>query len=94
MGAQYLTFAIPANQDPQEAFAKRRRDDLHEFGHNPYSGTFGAIRGLTVTTHRFGARAEAARYCEERAEKWENALAVRFTEDGKEWWLIGGWAPS
>jgi hypothetical protein len=93
MGAQFISFAIPATQDPLKAFARRRRADLHEYGHDPYSGTFGAIPGLTVTGCRFGTGAEAVLYCEEYAEKWENALAVRFTDQGQEWWLIAGWAP-
>jgi hypothetical protein len=93
MGAQFISFAIPATQDPLKAFAGRRRADLHEYGHDPYSGTFGAIPGLTVTGCRFGTGAEAVLYCEEYAGKWENALAVRFTDEGQEWWLIAGWAP-
>ena len=93
MGAVFISFAIPADHDPQKAFARRRRAELHEYDHNPYSGTFGAIPGLTVTGYYFGTGAEAVRYCENHAEKWKNALAVRFTDQGKEWWLIAGWAP-
>lgn len=94
MGATEVYFSVPGSADPGAAFVSRREHDLREFGHDPYSGTFGTVPGVRVE-HRppFPTFDAALDYCLENTDKGSHALAVRYqARDESVRWLVAGWA--
>lgn len=94
MGATEVHFTVPESADPAEAFTARREYDLREFGHDPYSGTFGTIPGVRVDRRpAFPTLDGAIAYCLEHTDKGTHALAVRYqARAGCVRWLVAGWA--
>lgn len=94
MGATEVYFTVPESSDPGEAFVARREHDLHEFGHDPYSGTFGTVPGVRVDRRpAFPTFDAALAYCLEHTDKGTHALAVRYrARDETVRWLVAGWA--
>ncbi len=79
MRATEVYFSIPGWADPGEAVVSRREHDLHEFGYDPYSGTFGTVPDVRVERRQpFPTFDAALSYCQERTDKGNHALAVRY----------------
>lgn len=95
MGAIFITMRVDSTNksNVKEAFKERVDEDIYEYGHNCYNGTFSTMEGLSLSDKEFTDANEAREYISDNTEKWENALAVTVKEDGKEpFTLIGGWA--
>ncbi len=94
MGAQFIT--MTAKGDPEKAFAKRRKQDLHNYGHGGYTGSFAEPKSVIVERDGyFHCIHDAEEYLEGKCEKWEPAIAVMYyDEDDKEMWMIGTVSPN
>jgi hypothetical protein len=67
---------------------------LYEDGHS-YSGEIGMLRGSIQWVDKELENEDTAEdYVVDHHEKWEPAMAVSFTLDGKKAWLVGGWCSS
>lgn len=71
------------------------KDDVsqsqYDSGHS-YSGAIGMLDGEPdITNEIFASHSEAENYLSENQQKWNPAMAVKFKEDGKEYWMFGGW---
>lgn len=81
MGAnfEYETF----NGDLSEkelliAFEQLKSDKEYEHGHGAYNGTLATTNGLKINHTVFENESAAVKYVENNAEKWQEAIAVRF----------------
>jgi hypothetical protein len=96
MGAENVEFILPmkgTESQIEKAFKEAQDDGLHEYGHNPYNGTFSTIDRVKITDLVFDDFTKAHEYCLDNAEKWEYALAVFFkTGIGQIHTLVAGWA--
>lgn len=93
MGAVYISFTTA--DDPTKAFADRKAQDLHDHGHAGYTGTFADVPSVEVQVEpRFHCVHDAEEHCQECAEKWGPAIAIRYLDsEEKERWLIAAMAP-
>lgn len=98
MGAQFIV--MTTEDDPVKAFIAQKAQDEYDYGHAGYTGTFAEVPGVTIVREpgsnspkTFPTAQAAEQYCEEHAEKWEPALAVRFKDyDGNERWMIAAFS--
>lgn len=61
-------------------FANYVDECLDQYGHDAYNGTFSTLRGITVE-HRVFENHDAARsYLDQKAEKWGDAVAVKYKD--------------
>lgn len=76
-------------------FSTVQDQDRYDNGHS-YSGGFGMCPGLTITKKAiFPDYDSAEKWLFDNAQKWENAIAVRFrNKNGNQHWLIGAWCSS
>lgn len=97
MGANYCSLAFKGDltkEEVREQFDSAVNESRYESGHC-YSGEIGMATGLKFTGREFPTLEEAENYVEDTAEKWEEALCVRYTDkDGVAWWYIGAWCSS
>jgi hypothetical protein len=93
MGAAFIT--MTAKGDPEKAFAKRRKKDLHDYGHGGYTGSFAEIESVIIKQDEyFHCIHDAEEHLEANCEKWEPAIAVMYHDaEDKEMWLIGAISP-
>lgn len=96
MGANFQTLTYDG--DLTEIAVKDRFDDAVaqsriEDGHS-YSGEIGMATGLQFSGETFEDQYTAEIHVESAAEKWGPAIAVRFKQADKEFWLIGAWCSS
>jgi hypothetical protein len=100
MGAafNFITYSnLPADM-LKTRFAQLQEQDRYENGHS-YSGGFGMAPGLRLhsTLEPFPTKDAAYDYLESHAQKWEDAIGVRYlTESDVEGgqlvrWAIGAW---
>jgi hypothetical protein len=97
MGAYELTMVLNGEltQDQVEkAYYERKQDDEYWHGCDPYNGTFTTMNGIKFRQRTFDSERDATEYILDNTEKWGDALAVKFTREGKTFWLVGGWAAS
>jgi hypothetical protein len=98
MGAHNITIEVPKSKirSPLKLetwWQKRVEEDWYENGHDPYSGGIGTMGDdLVFTGLTFKNSEEAEKYILDHHEKWRPALVVSFKEDGKQYWMVGGWA--
>lgn len=85
MGAAFVSFTVKAPSDPvkatpilKKAFSDKKDNDAWDFGHGGYTGSFAEIPNITVTSKIFNTSHDADEYVADNAQKWEDALAVRF----------------
>ncbi|ESX17895.1 hypothetical protein X766_16015 [Mesorhizobium sp. LSJC255A00] len=92
MGANFKTQSFDGKLSKKEletAFERVQDQDRYENGHS-YSGGFGMARGLQIADKTFRDREIAEEYLDSNCEKWEEAIAVVYTDkDGAKKWLIG-----
>ena len=95
MGAQFNVMTLRGGpMQVEREFEKEQQEDIRENG-DSYSGGFGMARGLHLTSLRFKTDVDADAWLVERAQKWEEALAVKVDDpDGNFHWRIGAWCSS
>ena len=93
MGAnlQIMTVETSVREDVKKAFRQRKEEDLYEYGHDAYSGTFGTLDGLDFYHREVDSYATAKEIIADKTEKWGNALAVPVKEGSKFYYVVGGW---
>lgn len=98
MGASniFMTVRTEDREKAKAAFDKKVREDLHEYGHDQYSGSFGTFHGLEFHPGTFATEEAAENYIMDNQEKWQAAIAVlvKSPEDKTGHFVIGGWAAS
>ena len=95
MGAEYDERIFDADDLPA---ARKEVEHIIEqckyaYGHAGYTGTFAECPGTTFNSTVFGSVDKARMYIDEKAEKWEDAILVRFREPeapSKVRWIVGG----
>jgi len=97
MGASDFTSEVKGTNEKEliESFERAMEASRFEDGNSPYSGGLGTLNGIVILTDPFPDRkewskrkkADVIQYMLDRAEKWENALAVK-TNDS---FLIAAW---
>lgn len=91
MGANFETLTLTGaltHKEVTDAFDKAQDQDRYENGHS-YSGGFGMATGLTFEDRTFPNQDAAYDFLDSTCKKWENAIAVKFENDGETSWLIG-----
>ena len=104
MGASFETLTMPGTLtriEVRSRFTDAQDQDRHENGHS-YSGGIGMATGLEFREDKFPSIDAATDWLCDQAEKYEDALAVRATDDqplrwdgkpnpryGVELWVIG-----
>jgi hypothetical protein len=79
-----------STKEMKEAFEADVEQCQWENGHS-YSGGIGMLRYVDTVKHiTFDSFEEAEEYVDEKQNKWDGAMAVRYKEDGKEFWFVGG----
>ena len=94
MGACFQTMTLPGNMlrnEVSKAFSDKQAHCLHQYGHDPYNGTWSTCRGLAFPSKTFDSVDAACDWIEEHAQKWDNALCVTAKEGGVVSWVIGAW---
>ena len=96
MGAHDATRILSGTKKEMiEKWNRMIEDDLYENGHGAYTGGIGTMgRGISKFWD-FDCRTQEEAYNKllEEHEKWTPAMAVRFRpDDGRDLWLVGGWA--
>lgn len=107
MGACEVSFTLEGKlgtKEVREKFAQVRERAIHEYGHDPYSGTWGTINDLNVRGDLVFETREKAVEALDGSLSWSNprpnltvskreATAVRYLdEDGQTRWLVFGLA--
>lgn len=85
MGSHDISTTVPwcSEDDLRAAFKRIVRDALHEYGHDPYSGSWGTVDGLLIECARSWDDAPAAlAYILDRTSKRGPALAVPLATRG------------
>lgn len=96
MGAEFYCQKVKAKSVSEltAAFSSLVSQAQYEHGHGGYTGTFAEAPGLTVDESvTFSTYNEAENYIDSKAQKWEDAIAVRVkpTDPAKEpYWVVGG----
>lgn len=92
MGANFVSFTLKGTQaEVRKQFDDAVQQSLFSDGHE-YSGEIGMANGLKFCRlDRVHTPTEANEWLQENAQKWEEALAVRLTDDQ---WAIGAWCSS
>lgn len=96
MGANfdYRTYKNTGKEHVKKQWDEDHSQDLYDNGHS-YSGGIGMTNGVKWLSNVFKTFEEAENYVMDNAEKWEEALAVRYQDEkGEEHYLIGGWCSS
>jgi len=98
MGASFNTMTCAPILDEKgvrKEFEDARETDRYENGHS-YSGGFGMARGLKFRNDLIFPNEEAGTdWLQNNAQKWEEAIVVRFIDkNGIKEWLIGAWCSS
>ena len=93
MGANFQTMKLDGSLDRVAVgtkFEDAQDEDRYENGHS-YSGGFGMATGLLFSTEpTFPSEDAAYDYLNNAAEKWGEAVAIRFRDsNSKEQWMIG-----
>lgn len=95
MGAILLTMKVDSTkfEDAKKQFEKEHAEAKKFYGENPYSGSWATLDTVKNHTHKeFENLDDAEDYIAEHSEKWEYAIAVTITKDGKpDNIMIGGW---
>lgn len=98
MGACFLTTTYDGALSAAEL--RKEFDDLQrrakdEHG-SSYSGSWNMASGLDIrAAQTFTNEREADEYVENKAQKWEEAVAVRVTPPkGPAYWYVGAWCAS
>ncbi len=77
-------------KDVKAAFEAYQREAAYEDGHS-YSGRLNMCPGLEFHDSKiFPDYNSAENYLQEKCQKWENAIAVRYKDGDNVHWLIGG----
>lgn len=99
MGSQsiFMTVQSVDKSDIIRAYNQQVKDDIHEYGHNAYNGSFSTLDGGLVLRldKEFTDREDARRFILDYDERvvMRHAIAVIVKEEGdKPYTLIGGWA--
>jgi hypothetical protein len=81
MGANFEYEIFDGNLTENELskkFDEFKADQEYEHGHGSYNGTLATTNGLKVNNTVFENESAASKYVMDNAEKWHEALAVRF----------------
>jgi len=97
MGATNVSFTMKGSATRAEVkkrFEREQEEGTYMNGHDPYNGTFSTIQNVKFHDHKlFDNESDAEDYCLEYAQKWDYAIAVKYTDDkGELQWLVAGWA--
>lgn len=99
MGASFNTRGYDGSltkEQVKQKFAADQEQCRHENGHS-YSGGIGMADGLEFDdTKTFDDWMAANTYLQERAQKWEAAIAVKIkaTAEKPASWFVGAWCSS
>lgn len=99
MGASFITqrFKDEDEKELKKEFSKLIDELRHEYGHNPYNGTFTTNSGLDITSMVFKTEDDAEEWLVRNCEKWKAVRAVKicsFKKDVGPYWLLGAWCAS
>ena len=96
MGACFDTMEIRTKSEKllKSKFKKIQDQCRREYGTNPYNGTWTTLEGIRVINDPMPGKKWTAKkkmmiedYLEEKAQKWEFALAVK----ANGCYIVGGW---
>lgn len=80
-GGEYNETTLPGKYSEAEvrkAFDRIHDDAEHDSGHDGYTGTWAEVPGVSFPGKSFESRKEASEWLTNNAQKWEDALAVKF----------------
>jgi len=83
MGAVYSLEVVDGKLNETELkkwFDDHKADCEYEYGNNAYNGTFSTLRGIRVVPRVFDNKQAADDFISTQAEKWGDAVAVRFKD--------------
>ena len=88
MSSEYQEIVLPdcTQEDLMEEWKSIVADAEYDYGHSGYSGTFAEKPELEIVNEVFESQDDAARFVQDRDDKWGPATAVRIPEG----WYIGG----
>ena len=97
MGATSIFHVFLKNlskEDLHNAFRELQEEENQINGHqHGYSGDFQTFDSLRIYDQTFEDLNSAKEFCYDKSEKWISAAATKFKDaNGKEKWVIGGWA--
>lgn len=79
MGATNLSMSVKGNESAvRKAFKAKVADDLHQYGHDSYNGSFTTFDGLEIKSIVLDGLEAAYDYLEDQQQKWGPAFAVRY----------------
>ena len=88
----FMTVKTTDRNEIEIAYKKRVEDDIYNYGHDAYNGTFSTTEGIKIENITFKDEKEARKYILDNTEKWGKALAVTIiTNNNEKYTLIGGW---
>lgn len=97
MGAEYCEkiFKVDTKDALHNAFRDYHRELCYDNGHSGYTGTMAECPGLQILDITFNNPGDARDYVEQKAQKWDPAIAVRYkNKDGKIYYYVGAWCSS
>ena len=80
MGSSNISITVKGNEDAvRKAYKKKQADDLYEYGHDYYNGSFTTLgAGVRLVSTVLNSQAEAHDFIDGHHQKGDDALAVRF----------------
>jgi hypothetical protein len=86
-----ITLGDLPRSDLKKKFAEATEEARYENGHGGYTGTIAEMSTIARFVDReCASRDEAENHIGENHNKWDQAMAVSFREDGKKRWVVGG----
>lgn len=98
MGAEFCARSFSKDmtkQEVREKVAEITEEMAYDSGHS-YSGTWAsAAPGVEFPgTPVFDSTEDAEEWVAENHEKWEQVMAVKYSDGNSEGWFVGGWCSS
>jgi len=95
MGAtfEYRRFDDLPRSEVKKRFIEEQKEAEIEYGTDPYNGTISTLYwgvDFRYSHRQFDSFKDACEFLEDKVEKRETALAVKYKEQDKTNWLVGG----
>ena len=92
MGADNIFLIVKGGNQTyvRRRFKEKHENDLHEYGHDAYAGTWGNVDDVKFTGKTFKSKDEAMEYLYDNCKKWDDGLVVEYrNSEGQLVWMIG-----